>query len=240
MEAESLKNQSIVQRWVLSRYPAADSTIIQESLATFGLRVLLQQHRLENLLHSTASVVDATESARTELLSIIRRHIRSEKKKQRVSTAKVRPALHQPPAPRGRTHTSVTHPVDDAPARVVGKSREPRPDVLAKYPFVDGQGHVGAVLAGSPPSTAFHRLAKREIKRLAGRTFTEFRASTLGIRCVLSSMPSQYESVIICASCDLHIFDMWCCSNMWQFLYALLVIDRRVCCGMRCNVRPKY
>jgi hypothetical protein len=182
MEAESLKNQSIVQRWVLSRYPEADSRTIQESLATFGLRVLLQQHRLEDLLHSTASVVNATESARTELLSIIRRHIRAEKKKQRVSTAKVRPALHQPPAARGRTHTSVTHPVDDAPARVVGKSREPRPNVLAKYPFVDGQGHVGEVLAGSPPSTAFHRLAKREIKRLAGRTFTEFRASTLGIR----------------------------------------------------------
>ncbi|KAG5180828.1 hypothetical protein JKP88DRAFT_323156 [Tribonema minus] len=168
-------------RHVLAKFPREQKTVIEECLAWHGLRVLLQAHRLDDLLGNASAVLAATEAARREVHAILREH----------STRGPRPTARTKAATavakrRTRSASPTTPRLPRSPVKgTLRGSRQPdipRPDVLAKYPFVDGQGNVGEILACPPRTTPFHRLAKREIRRLAKAAFMEYRSSAHGIR----------------------------------------------------------
>ncbi|CAM9431534.1 unnamed protein product [Phaeothamnion confervicola] len=100
---------------------------------------------------------------------------------------KTRPQSAQVAAPRtgpsaalpgGAATAPAPPPSRSAPVRPrVGASR---PNVLARYPFVDG-GHMGDVMAGAGLSVPLHSLQPRQAARLATRAFADHRSGACGL-----------------------------------------------------------
>ncbi|CAM9184518.1 unnamed protein product, partial [Choristocarpus tenellus] len=163
-------------RYFLARYPEVKRDAIAKRLVVYGIRSLLSSHRLDDLTLDTLDSI--TGAAEGEVMTVIRDHARS---KRGISLATKGKKLEPPPRPQANTQQDSkktafkgdtnANPVNNVKVRtiVTAPAVTARPDVLTRYPFVDGLeegsgGGVGGALQHAVPAIPLHHLAKREIK----------------------------------------------------------------------------
>jgi hypothetical protein len=157
--------QSKALRYVIGSFPPDSRGAAWEALASYGLRSLLASYRLDDVL-ALEKLEALVGSAAKDIEVAARDHARIKWHRRKAAEGAGKPAPKSP--------AEVAAPVADLSGR---------PDVLEKFPFVDGEGGVSDVLSGDArqPRAPLHHLAKREIRRIATKVYEEFKTSAHGI-----------------------------------------------------------
>lgn len=167
-------------RYILLQYPAEERKSVLNSFAAYGLRSLLSAYRLDELLKGVDVVYDATKPANEDLSGVARTYIKQQRSRAlQSSNSQGNQSTRRRPPPSQellRHQAEMTSNTRAHDALATGGIF--RPDVLAKHPFTDD----GQRLNRTSPSTPYHHLAKREIRRLAERAFSDYKTSAHGIR----------------------------------------------------------